>query len=82
MDPIIIIEEGPHVQHTWTHLINLEMLAEYHGRTPGQLMGYLKATLNSMGTYENKLYGTYNVAIIRTVLQAMTWFDLFHKICH
>ena len=79
MEPLVIVEEGAGIQHAWTHLINLELLADYHGRSPAQLMDYLKRSLNSMGVHENKLYGSFNAKLIANVLNVMSVFDQAQK---
>ncbi len=80
MDPLVIIEEGPETSTPWTHLINLELIAEHYGRTPDQLMAFLKCSLNSRCTFENRLYGSYSPMIIKCVLQVMAYLDMMGRL--
>lgn len=73
MEPIVIVDEFEHPH--WTHIINVEDLACYHGRTVPELMLYLKNTLRSAHIYENRIRGAYNRTIIKTALIAMAFLE-------
>jgi hypothetical protein len=78
MDPIIIIDSGSGPRQTWTHIINVEDLAEYHNRSVPQLMEYLKVALVSIGTYENRVFGMYTAGIIKTALVTLGLIDVMN----
>jgi hypothetical protein len=79
MDPIIIIDCGPDRRYNvWTHIINIEDLAEHYNRTVPQLMEYLKVALMSIGTYENRVFGEYNSSIIKAALLTLKVLDIMN----